>query len=58
MSVVDGDWAELKKYNLSEIYNLSLKGKQPSATGDGAAEAAPERDGADAAEAGGEKEQS
>ncbi|OAA54500.1 thump domain containing protein [Niveomyces insectorum RCEF 264] len=29
MSVVDGDWAgDLKKYNLSEIYNIPLKSKQ------------------------------
>lgn len=34
MSVVDGDWNDLKKYNLFEIYNLS-KDTQPGGTGEG-----------------------
>ncbi|EFX00822.1 thump domain containing protein [Grosmannia clavigera kw1407] len=45
MSVVDGDWAELKKYNLSEIYNLPLKGKQPAKVGADAPETKPEAEG-------------
>ncbi|ERT02776.1 hypothetical protein HMPREF1624_01078 [Sporothrix schenckii ATCC 58251] len=29
MSVVDGDWNSLRKYNLSELSNLQLKNKEP-----------------------------
>lgn len=29
MSVVDGDWNDLRKYNLAELSNLQLKNKQP-----------------------------
>lgn len=29
MSVVDGDWNDLRKYNLSELYNLQFKNEQP-----------------------------
>lgn len=40
MSVVDGDWDDLKKYNLFEIYNQAIKDNSASA----AAETAPEKE--------------
>lgn len=33
MSVVDGNWDELKKYNLTEIYNQAAKEKLPAEEG-------------------------
>lgn len=48
MSVVDGDWNELRKYNLSELYNLQFKsgnGQNTAKAATGAAEKASEADG-------------
>ena len=30
MSVVDGDWNELKKYNLTELYSQAAKNSPPA----------------------------
>ena len=30
MSIVDGDWDELKRYNLTELYNQAEKTKTPA----------------------------
>ena len=30
MSVVDGDWNELKKYNLTELYSQAAKNSTPA----------------------------
>ena len=35
MSVVDGDWNELRKYNLSELYNLQFKSKKEQRAAEG-----------------------
>ncbi|CAK7234080.1 hypothetical protein SBRCBS47491_008829 [Sporothrix bragantina] len=37
MSVVDGDWNDLRKYNLSELYGLQFKSKKSQNIAEGAA---------------------